>query len=127
MIISFELTELVPYLPTITCGVNFSKTAVMHFHFVTMRSPEVQIWRIGKNSPKMQCSMMSAVFSTFGAKSNLGLTGMRSRDRESLTIRLIYYFYLYNFSENLLICMLSDNFDKNHQDYDTFETPGTYL
>ena len=37
MFISFELTELVPYLPTISCGVNFSKTTVMHFHFVTDR------------------------------------------------------------------------------------------
>ena len=40
MFISFERTELVPYLPTITCGVNFSKTAaVMHFHFVTYVPP----------------------------------------------------------------------------------------
>ena len=50
---------------------------------------------------KLSQNAMSAVFSTFGAKLKIGLTGVRSIVRESLTKRLIYCFHLYNFCENL--------------------------
>ena len=78
----------------------------------------------------MQCSKMSAAFSTFGAKSKIALTGVRSRVRESLTKRLIYYCYLFMLFTEIIDVraqVLSDNLDKNQQNYDTFESQGTHL
>ena len=45
-----------------------------------------------KSYPVIQGRMTSAAFSTFGAKSKIALTGVCSRDRESLAKRLVYYF-----------------------------------
>ena len=42
-----------------------------------------------KKNPKMQGSMTSDEFSTFGSKSNIALTGVRSIVRESLAKRFI--------------------------------------
>ena len=44
---------------------------------------------ISKHYHKMQYSMAIAALSIFGAKTKIVLTGVRSRDRESLAKRLI--------------------------------------
>ena len=47
---------------------------------------------MGKNYPKMQCSITIAMLSIFGAKTKIVLTGVRSRVRISLASQLIQYF-----------------------------------
>ena len=67
-----------------------------------------------KHYPKMQCSMMIAALLIFGANTNIALTGVRRRVRESLAKRLIQYFFICTFYFNLLISLqkvLSDNLE----------------
>ena len=45
-----------------------------------------------KYCPKMQCRMAIAELSGFGTKIKIALTGVRSRDRESLAKWLIFNF-----------------------------------
>ena len=44
---------------------------------------------MGKYYPKMQCNIMIATLLIFGAKTEIALTGVRSRVRESLASQLI--------------------------------------
>ena len=44
---------------------------------------------MGKHDPKMQCSIMIATVSIFGARTKTALTGVRSRVGESLASQLI--------------------------------------
>ena len=44
---------------------------------------------MGKDDPKMQCSIMIAVLSIFGTRTKIALTGVCSRVRESLASQLI--------------------------------------
>ena len=71
----------------------------------------------------MQWSMTIAALSIFGAKTKIALTSVRSRVRESLAkwlILLTLYFLL-----KLTYVLVKMLFDQ--QNYDTFDTPGTFL
>ena len=78
---------------SVTSGVILNKLLI----FSSNESAEVQIWRMGKNCPKIQCSMMSAVFSTFGAKSKIALTVVRSRVRKSPSHNDLYTTFTFIF------------------------------
>ena len=65
---------------------SYSRNYFFSSHELSLRSRHGEWVNI---TPKMHCIMAVAALSTFGATLKIVLTGVRSRDRESLAKRLI--------------------------------------